>query len=198
MIPVLAVEDPAAARDRLAKDLGFAPMAAGKMALGGSRVAVVRAGDVPPGMLRMRLDHVAFATADADRSCADLLARGAALAPAFTPDGPRDIPEFWDSGVRFVFFAGPEGWPVEFCARNGAPGRTGHDHYAIRTPELVPMAKRLAALGAETIATHRLSPATGPVEVRFLALGDTMFELFDEGPFPEPDPDLGWIGLISG
>lgn len=196
MIPVLAVEDPVSAREMLARVFGFVPAGGGCMALGGQSVAVIRWGAVPDDLLRIRLDHVAFATADADATCAEFDARGAHLARAFTPDGPRDIPEFWDNGVRFVFFDGPDGWPLEFCRKNGTPGRAGHDHFAIRTADIAAVEDRLVALGALPIAHHRLGSGTGPVEVRFLALGPDVFEVFDEGPFAGGEPDRGWIGFL--
>ena len=197
MIPVLAVEDPVSAREMLARVFGFVPAGGGCMALGGQSVAVIRWGAVPDDLLRIRLDHVAFATADADATCAEFDARGAHLARAFTPDGPRDIPEFWDNGVRFVFFDGPDGWPLEFCMKKGRPGRTGHDHFAIRTADIGADEARLRTIGAALVARHRLCTDTAPVNVRFLALGTDMFEVFDEGPYPFVDPDRGWIGLIQ-
>ena len=180
----------------LARVFGFVPGGNGCMEFGGQSVAVVHAGDVPNGMLRIPLDHVAFAVSDADETCAAYLARDGHLARAFTPDGPRDIPEFWDNGVRFVFFDGPDGWPLEFCAKKGTPGRAGHDHFAIRTADIGADEARLSSIGATPVAHHRLSSETGSVEVRFLALGTDMFEVFDEGPHPDVDPDRGWIGLL--
>ncbi len=100
--------------------------------------------------------------------------------------------------MRFVFFDGPEGWPMEFCAKVGAPRPEGHDHYAIRTPDLDAAEARLAALGAKPVAQHLLAGASGPVHVRFCTAAGTVFELFDEGPFPQPDPAHGWIGLLPG
>lgn len=197
MIPVLAVEDPVSAREMLARVFGFVPSGNGHMVLGAQPVAVIRAGEEPGEMIRLPLDHVAFATPDPDATCAAYKARGAQLAEAFTPDGPRDIPEFWDNGVRFVFFNGPEGWPLEFCTRKSTPPRTGHDHRSIRTADIEAVEERLAALGAEPVARHSLSAAAGPVDVRFLALGPHMFEVFDEGPFADPGHARGWIGLLS-
>ncbi|RYG90042.1 VOC family protein [Loktanella sp. IMCC34160] len=196
MIPVLAVDDPESAREMLARVFGFVPNDHGCMALAEQSVAVIRTGDTPSGMLRIPLDHVAFAASDADETCAAIQARGGHLSRSFTPDGPRDIPEFWDNGVRFVFFDGPDGWPLEFCMKNGIPDRSGHDHFAIRTTDIGAAEARLRAIGAAPVAGHRLSTETGWVEVRFLALGADMFEVFDEGPHPDVDPDRGWIGLL--
>lgn len=197
MIPVLAVDDPDLAREMLARVFGFMPAGNGCMAFGDQSVAVIHAGEVPNGILRRPLDHVAFAVSDADEACAAFLARDGHLARAFTPDGPRDILEFWDNGVRFVFFDGPEGWPLEFCMKKGRPGRTGHDHFAIRTADIGADEARLRTIGAALVARHRLCTETAPVNVRFLALGTDMFEVFDEGPYPYVDPDRGWIGLFQ-
>lgn len=196
MTPILAVDDPVSAREMLARVFGFVSTGNGCMALGGQDVAVIRAGEAPKRMLRMQLDHVAFATPDADAACANFMARGGHLARAFTPDGPSDIPEFWDKGVRFVFFDGPEGWPVEFCMKKGAPARSGHDHFAVRAAKMETVEDRLVAMGATPVAHHRLRGNDGPVEVSFLARGADMFEVFDEGPFPDPGLAHGWIGFL--
>jgi catechol 2,3-dioxygenase-like lactoylglutathione lyase family enzyme len=180
----------------LARLFDFAAAGDGRMVLGDQPIAVVGTGEVPSGMIPLRLDHVAFATDDADATHVRLAAQGARLAGAFTPDGPRDIPEFRAHGVRFVFFDGPEGWPLEFCATNGVARHPGHDHYAIRTAELDATEARLAALGAGPIARHVLAGAAGPVHVRFLSLGNHTFELFDDAPGAEHRSDAGWIGVL--
>jgi hypothetical protein len=167
------------------------------MAFGDQSVAVIHAGEVLDGMLRVPLDHVAFAVSDVDEACATFLERDGHLARAFTPDGPRDIPEFWDNGVRFVFFEGPEGWPLEFCMKRAGSGRTGHDHFAIRTADIGADEARLRTIGAALVTRHRLYTEAAPVNVRFLALGTDIFEVFDEGPYPYVDPDRGWIGLLQ-
>lgn len=197
MIPVLAVNEPDLAREMLARVFGFTPARNGCMAFGDQPVAVIHVGEVSNSVFRQPLDHVAFAVSDVDKVCATFLARGGHLATTSTPDGPRDIPEFWDNGVRFVFFEGPEGWPLEFCMQKGRPARTGHDHFAIRTADIGADEARLRTIGATPVARHRLSTETARVNVRFLALGTDMFEVFDEGPYPYVDPDRGWVGLIK-
>ena len=196
MTPVLAVEDPDLARSMLSLVFGFVQLDNGHMAFGDQSVAVVRIGELPDGMLRSPLDHVAFSIPDADEACATFMARGGKLSRAFTPEGPKEILEFWDHGVRFVFFDGPDGWPMEFCMKKGAKGSGRHDHFAIRTADLSVKEAQLGLLGGVAVARHVLCTESGTVNVSFIAIGLRMFELFDEGPYPAIEPDRGWIGFI--
>ena len=198
MIPVLAVKDPVAACGVLEFQLGFRKSGEGRMSFGDQEIAVVEAGRPPAALMDLRLDHVAFQVPDVEATQKRCEARGAKLCKAFTPDGPVEIPEFWDAGVRFVFFDGPDGWPFEFCAKLGIEEKEqpeGHGHFAIRTKELDKAGGRLEGIGAGPTASHRLG-TEDVVSVRFMHLGDKVFELFDEGPFPEPPETEGWIGLI--
>jgi catechol 2,3-dioxygenase-like lactoylglutathione lyase family enzyme len=196
LIPVLAVSDPEAACAMLARVFGFEPRENGMMLFGSHAVVVVSIGAVPCGMLRMPLDHVAFSVTDADQACLQFMTRGGKLARLFTPDGPKDIPEFWDHGVRFVFFDGPDGWPFEFCMKKGCAGGEGHDHFAIRKADIATAITALSSIGCMPVAHHRLGRGERSVEVQFMALGSHMFEVFAEGPYPDIDADRGWIGLL--
>lgn len=196
MIPVLAVSDPEAACAMLARVFGFEPRENGMMVFGSHAVIVASIGAAPRGMLRMPLDHVAFSVTDADRAYMQFMTRGGKLARLFTPDGPKDIPEFWDHGVRFVFFDGPDGWPFEFCMKNGGAGGEGHDHFAIRKEDIPTAITALSNIGCIPVAQHRLGSGERSVEVQFMALGSNMFEVFAEGPYPDVDADRGWIGLL--
>lgn len=196
MIPVLAAQDPIAACQWLADQFGFAQVAPGLMAFGAGLVAVVPGADVPGNLIPLALDHVAFQVADADAVFHRFSAAGAQLDPAFTPDGPRDIPQFWDHGVRFVFFQGPEGAPFEFCAINNGPVDRGHSHFAIRANDLDAAERLVAGFGAKLIARHLLPGGLRPVSVRFLQSGPDLFELFDEAPVVQPKPRLGWVGFL--
>jgi catechol 2,3-dioxygenase-like lactoylglutathione lyase family enzyme len=197
MIPVLAVNDPAAARRTLAELFGFkgdGPI----MTLGGQSIVLAAPGETPEKFIPLRLDHVALSVADADESCRAYLARGARLSSAFTPDGPKEIPEFWDGGVRFVFFDGPEGWPLEFCALKVAAQNSsgvGHGHYGIRRKGFEAALGELALLGAVQIARHRLGGGDAAVNVSFLQLRSAVLEVFDEPPFA-PASQTGWVGLV--
>ena len=196
MIPVLAVSDPEAACAMLARVFGFEPRENGVMMFGNHAISLVKIGNVPGGMLRMPSDHVAFSVTDADRAHLQFMARGGNLARSFTPDGPKDIPEFWDHGVRFVFFDGPDGWPFEFCMKKGASTGQGHDHFAIRKANITTAVTALGNMGCIPVAHYRLGRRERSVEVQFMALGSHMFEVFTEGPFPDVDTDRGWIGLL--
>jgi catechol 2,3-dioxygenase-like lactoylglutathione lyase family enzyme len=193
MIPVLAVKDPVAARQTLERQFGFQPLEAGRMGFGDSAILLVAEGQQPDGLIALDFDHIAFRVPDADACLRDFQAAGASLDPRFTPNGPRNIPEFWNDGVRFVFFKGPDGTALDFCAQNDPAATKGHSHFAIRTADLEGTATRLQALGARQIAAHSLA---GPVSVRFLQAGNDIFELFDEAPFNCGAASTGWIGLL--
>lgn len=194
MIPVLCVSDTKAARAALERLFGFSGRVDGEMSLGDQRIFVGTS--APDGTIPLRLDHLALRVGDAAAAMETIASRGGMLSGAFTPDGPREIAEFWDRGVRFVFFDGPEGWPFEFCERIGSGEvASGHDHYGLRTPDPDALEARLIGMGAARVAAHILN-GTPPVRVRFLSLGQEVFEIFDEGPFPVPDPRRGFIGLM--
>lgn len=192
--PVLAVRDVDAARAKLAAEFGWSGEGQ-LLRLGEQSIMLVAAGTRPAHFIDMPLDHVALSIADADDVNRTFLARGAKPDAHFTPDGPRDIPQFWAHGVRFIFFEGPEGAPLEFCARNGeTPQGFGHSHYGIRCRNVQEMSSALIARGATTQVTYRLEGPAGVVSVAFLQFGAVVLELFDEPPFAAPR-ETGWIGL---
>jgi hypothetical protein len=198
MIPVLAVHDPAAARQALAGVFGFTGDGT-IMTLGRQSIALASPSERPSGFISLRLDHVALSVPDTDAACRDFLSRGAKLSAPFTPEGPREIPEFWESGVRFVFFDGPEGWPLEFCALRNCSAEypsVGHSHYGIRRPDFELSLGELSHLGATLIARHKLAGSGAPVNVAFLQFQSTILEVFDEPSF-NPHSETGWIGLIG-
>ena len=160
-------------------------------------ILVVTKGTVPDGFIPMRFDHIALGVNDVEQEAADGLARGARLSADFTPDGPKSIPEFWDKGVRFVFFDAPANAPLELCQNLAATNSSnGHDHYAIRTGNLDKTSNMLGEMGATVLATYRLDTPDGPVNVRFLGLNGRVFELFDEAGGRAHKDGLGWIGLV--
>ncbi len=196
MIPVLAVRDWEAAKRRLRDVFGFHEMAPDRMMLGDQVVLVCETGSVPTAFVDLPFDHLALSAPDVDAALDDLTTRGATLDPTFTPAGPVEIPEFWSNGVRFVFLQGPEGAPIEVCQKLGVETGPGHSHYGLRTPLLDETEDLLTNRGATRIARHVLK-GTPPVEVRFMARDDQVFELFNEAAKADARPDEGWVGFID-
>ena len=195
MIPVLAVTDIAAARAQLTDVLGFSPAPGGRLSWGGADVALCTQDAPPAGLIALPLDHVAFAVADVTATAQAIAARGAALHAGFTPDGPREIAAFFDAGMRYVFFAGPDGAPVEFCTDLGAPQGDGHAHFGLRAADIATAEAACAAHGATVTARYALGDPARPVNVCFMQAGATTFEIFDE-PAPATLSPTRWIGLL--
>ncbi len=198
MFPVLAVRDPIKARKALIANFGW--VEDGKlMRLGEQAILVSGIGEFPKHFMALPLDHVALDVSDADSAYRTFSARGATLSKRYTPNGPRDIPEFWEHGVRFVFFEAPEGWPLEFCAENGRRMRNnsfGHSHYGIRCQSVENLERDLVSRGASRISEYSLGSGPDIVTVVFLRFGTAILELFDEPPFAV-DHNEGWIGLAK-
>lgn len=199
MIPVLSVSDPAAARRHLVDILGFQALGDDRVGFGTQQIRLCTPDAAPFGMLALGFDHLALRVGDVDAQMRRILAQGGQLTAGFTPDGPAEIAAFWDQGVRYVFFDGPEGWPLEFCHPHAAQhqGPQGHDHFGIRSTDLDRLEAQLVDLGATRVAQHQLTGGARPVNVRFLRLGAQIFEIFDEMPAPiAPRDGQGWIGLL--
>lgn len=195
--PVLRVDDPAAALGWFAGLPGLRVDAArGRVICGAERIIVAATGAAVPGLRAVPFDHLALRVGRLDAPLAALLAAGARLHGGYTPDGPREIPEFWDHGVRFAFLTGPGGVPVELCERLGADGPetvTGIDHLGLRCADVPATAARLSGPATERLAGHRLG---GGVEVLFLRDGGLVWELFDEPPAPDTASQAtGWAGV---
>ena len=196
IIPELAVIDRPAAAAMLSQVFGFAD-GDGVLRLGSQALALVQA-DGPAG--HGKIDHVALSVADVDASLRALLARGARL-ELTTPDGPREIAEFWGTGVRYVFLAGPEGARIELCARRGggATGTAGHDHIGIPCTDIAASESFFRDLGLVPMAAVDLDRPEGVTHVRFLRHGDSVVELYgtpelrdQAAPFAE---NALWRGL---
>lgn len=197
LIPELAVTDPAAAAAMLRTVFGFSGTD-DLLHLGTQSIALVRA-DRPAG--HGRIDHLALAVADVDDALAALLARGATL-EATTPQGPREIAEFWDHGVRYVFLTGPEGARIELCARRATPprpGLPGHDHIGIPCTDIAATEAFFHGLGLMPLASVDLDRPDGRTAVRFLGLGPSVVELYEPPALrgqPAPfDANPLWRGL---
>ncbi len=176
IVPELAVQDLAGAEAMLCKVFGFAADAA-LLRLNDQRIALVQA-DGPRG--HGGIDHLALAVNDTDAALAEFLSRGAVL-EATTPDGPKEIAEFWADGVRYVFLQGPEGARIELCAKRDTPAqphRPGHDHIGIPCTDIAASAAFFTDLGARPVAAVDLIRAEGTIAVRFLSAGQSVIELY--------------------
>jgi len=175
--PELAVTDRAAAASMLATVFGFRQQGE-TFTLGSQSIALVPAARPP---VHGRIDHLALAVNDVDASLAALRARGAAL-DSTTPQGPNEIPEFWDSGVRYVFLQGPEGARIELCARRAAAPRSelpGHDHIGIPCTDIAATAAFFTGIGLLPLAAVTLTRDDGQTHVRFLGHGAQVVELYE-------------------
>jgi catechol 2,3-dioxygenase-like lactoylglutathione lyase family enzyme len=197
IIPELSVADPAAARAMLAEVFGFA-VEGDRMVLGSQRIAL-RAATGPRG--HGKIDHLALAVTDIDATLARVQAQGGLL-EATTPDGPREIAEFWEAGVRYVFLQGPEGARIEYCARlpqDHRAGLPGHDHIGVPCTDIDASEAFLRGLGLLPLAAVDLTRADGVTAVRFLAAGDSVVELYGppqlRGAVPDFTPEALWSGL---
>ncbi len=197
IIPELAVADPDAARRMLGQVFGF--VAEGDlMRLGSQRIAVQAAAG-PRG--HGKIDHLALAVTDIDAALASALTRGGVL-DGTTPDGPQEIAEFWDAGVRYVFLQGPEGARIEFCARLPQDHRTGlpgHDHIGVPCTDIDASEAFLLSLGLTRLAAVDLTRADGVTAVRFLAAGQSVVELYGPPALRGAQADFTanalWAGL---
>lgn len=195
IIPELCVQDSAAAAEMLGRVFGFQPDG-DHLRLNSQRIAVVQ-GDGPRG--HGSIDHLALAVNDTDVALASLMARGAVLEET-TPDGPKEIAEFWEEGVRYVFLQGPEGARIELCARRNAAermGLPGHDHIGIPCSDIAASVGFFQSLGLDLLAAVDLIRPEGTIPVRFLGSTCGVVELY--GP-PGHDaatlsPAPLWCGL---
>jgi len=176
IVPELAVRDPQGAAAMLCDVFGFAPDG-DLLRLHDQRIAVVGA-EGPRG--HGGIDHLALSVNDTDATLALLRTRGAVL-EGTTPNGPQEIAEFWDNGVRYVFLTGPEGARIELCAKRGAaaqPNRPGHDHLGIPCTDIAATAAFFTELGAKPVAAVTLIRPEGEIAVRFLSAGASVIELY--------------------
>lgn len=197
IVPELAVRDRAAAAHMLVEVFGFSRGEGDLLHLGDQALALVQGTAPAHGVI----DHLALAVRDVDQALAAALAQGARL-ESTTPDGPCEIAEFWQAGVRYVFLQGPEGARIEFCAKLGGQTRAdlpGHDHLGIPCTDIAATEGFFLALGLARVAAVDLERAEGVTKVRFLSAGDGMVELYEPPALrgrPSPFADEGlWRGL---
>lgn len=201
VIPELAVRNVAAAEVMLRDVFGFradGPV----MRLGDQAVALV-AMEAVAG--HGKIDHLALAVDDVDVALAGLLARGARL-DATTPDGPREIAEFWGTGVRYVFLEGPEGARIELCARLGGAVRgeaeqdalPGHEHLGIPCADIAATEAFFLSLGFVRLAANELVRPDGVTLVRFLVAGSSVVELYEPPALRGKAVAFAEVALWSG
>jgi catechol 2,3-dioxygenase-like lactoylglutathione lyase family enzyme len=189
LVPELTVANPAEAA-KVLESFGFAPDA-GLWRLGSQALRL--ASGAPQG--HGRIDHVALTVPDMDKAVAALTAKGIAFADV-TPKGPELIPEFWDAGLRFVYFSGPEGARIELCQRvTGAAPDTGQDHIGIPCHDLAAMQGFFEGQGARLTAAVDLARPEGMIPVRFLAFQGGVIELY-QPPRAERARDGLWSRLL--
>lgn len=187
----LAVADPDAAGVQLTCVFGFS-LAEDVFRLGDQALRLVQR----QGQTHGAVDHLALAVPDVDAAAARMMARGALRDPDVTPDGPLEIPEFWDAGVRYLFLQGPEGARIELITNRASPKGPGHDHIGIPCSDIAASAAFFAGLGATPLAEVALQRADGRTQVRFLALDHSVIELY-QPPRHHPAPGQGkWHRLL--
>ncbi|WBU60868.1 hypothetical protein [Paracoccus albus] len=200
IIPVLSLCDVAAGVEMLKRVFGFDLAhddAFGlELVLGNQRLRVVERFETVGAL---RAQHLALSVPDTDVAMHECLARGGTLANTMTPNGPEEIDEFWEQGVRYVFFDGPEGSLIELCAKKGSTGSPhwGHDHIGICCDEVGKEASLFLKIGCKIVAKHTLLQPDSRTEVMFLERGDTIIELFTP-----PEGGIGvagcsaWLGCL--
>ena len=183
IVPELAAGSLAAAVALMAGAFGFRA-AGGRLVRGDQVIALVPvAGDPGHGVI----DHLALKALDTDAAAAAALGRGAVIDTTVTPDGPKEIAAFWDSGVRYQFFQGPGGARLEFCARRGLKlpdgsglglALAGHDHIGLCCRDIDAAVAFYRGLGFEIAFATTLTPPEGPLPVRFMARDGQVLELY--------------------
>lgn len=196
MIPVLSVNDPMAAGLLLKSQFGFE--GSGDLwRLGEQAVKIVARGDVPSHFIALPFDHLAIAASDIDTHAAHFTSKAAELSKDITPDGPREIAEFWEQGVRYVFFNGPDNAPIEFCEIKGRPHlkQFGHSHIGVRRISIPSAMEEISKFDTKLIASYRLEGGGAPVHVAFVSWENVVLEFFDE-PLSAPRGEPCWIGFV--
>ncbi|WP_431301135.1 VOC family protein [Tabrizicola sp. BL-A-41-H6] len=195
LVPELCLTDPEAGIAFLHRVFGFA--ADGSTLTLGSQTLRVRRVDTAQS--HGRIDHIALAVPDIDASLARLLAGGASLDSAVTPNGVGEIAEFWGDGIRYVYLQGPEAARIELCQRNAGPvAEAGHDHIGIPCRDLARTQRFFEDQGAVLVAAVDLPRAEGTVPVRFLTYAGGMIELYAPAGAGLREPGLWSRLLVEG
>jgi catechol 2,3-dioxygenase-like lactoylglutathione lyase family enzyme len=191
VIPELVVPDPVAAQQMLCSVFGFWEDS-GLLVLGDQRVALAKGVTAGHGVI----DHLALSVPDIDAVAAQMRARGAVLDPEVTPDGPKSIAEFWGAGVRYLFLQGPQGVRIELLQNLAQPKPLGHDHIGIPCTDIAASERFCQSLGARTLSSVSLNRPEGVTQVRFLALGTSVLELYQPPQLVAPSASGFWRRLL--
>lgn len=196
MIPVLSVMDPVSAGLLLKSQFGF-QQSGDIFMLGEQAIRIVARGDLPQNFIALPFDHLAMAASDIDQHTRHFTSQGATLSKDYTPDGPREIAEFWEHGVRYVFFNGPDNAPIEFCEIKGRPHlkQFGHSHIGVRRISIPSAMDEISKFDTKLIASYRLDGGGKPVNVAFVNWDNVVLEFFDE-PLTAPRGETCWIGFV--
>lgn len=200
IVPILSLSDPASGVAMLNRVFGFQPTVSSNeigvvLALGDQKICITAGQAVVGGV---RPHHLALSVPDTDLAMRECLSRGGVLSSSMTPDGPLEIPEFWDEGVRYVFFEGPEGALIELCMKKGVTGSLGwgHDHIGIQCDDINGTQADFLAKGCKVVTKYVLQRTEGGTEVAFLERGGSVIELFSP---PKPSVEhhalVGWVGF---
>lgn len=204
LIPILSLEDPRAGIALLTRVFGFECVGTGDgfgtiMALGNQRILIVPKLSIVGSV---RPHHLALSVPYTDMAMNECLSRGGVLAQSMTPDGPLEIPEFWNHGVRYVFFEGPEGALIELCMKKGQVSSNdwGHDHIGIECEDIAASQTQFENAGCDLLASHSLHRDDDVTDVAFLKRGASVAELFcppKASKAADTPPLSGWVGCLN-
>jgi len=198
IVPILSLDDVAAGISWLEKILGFRVESTQEsfgttLALGDQRIVVSKGLSIAGAF---RPHHLALSVPDVDEAMAVCLLRGGELADSMTPDGPLEISEFWENGVRYVYFEGPEGVLIELCAKKNPISGTewGHSHVGVMCYDVDEERRVFERLGCKRIADHQLNRPDETTNVTFLEFGRSVVELFSGQQTGLCNSLAGWNG----
>ncbi|MFV0431894.1 MAG: VOC family protein [Alphaproteobacteria bacterium] len=197
MIPVLSVTSIEDAKAFFTKKLPFADVGKNHLAYGEDVILLVQQ-DIwknNHNITPYHFDHIAFKVIDLDSFAQKKQKQGLKLDANYTADGITSIKEFWQEGVRFIFFKGPDNVPIEFCSQiDGSTTTKGIDHLGVRTQNLDKAQKDFAHLEARIIAEYQLD---GDNNVCFFTANNKMIEAFTAAGHNGMHNGLGWVGYIA-
>lgn len=193
IVPELAVTDTRSAAALLTGVFGFAQDGA-FLRLGSQQIALA---GVPVAPDHGVIDHLALSVPDVAEAGQAFIARGAVVDAGVTPDGPKEIAEFWGRGVRYLFLQGPEGARIELCCNLGDPRAPGHDHLGIPCRDLAATRAFALSLGGAVLADVALHRDDGVTQVSFVALAGSVLEFYAPPAGPGLLPARGkWSRLL--